>query len=153
MTTSQIAKRKSQNRKGLEFKKAVKVEMFLRAGGTENLRCEGCGADLKNKRFDYDHTVEIWELPSDLREEFKKHGVPAEYGKVLGYSCCHQQKTSEKRGERAHCERIIEKTARATESDYPMPFGRKSDLKKRMNGDIVDRHTGEVVWSKQRVTG
>jgi hypothetical protein len=40
------------SRRGLEFKAAVKLEMFRRAGGPENLCCEGCKLRLGGKPFE-----------------------------------------------------------------------------------------------------
>lgn len=139
------------DRRGLEFKKPVKLALFRRAGGPENLCCEGCGMPLKGKRFDYDHQIEIWEMPSELREKFIKEGVPAEYGKVLGYLCCHQEKSASKTGERAHGDRIIEKEARAdARKGMPIPGSVASGIKFKMNGDVVCRKTGRVIKEGSR---
>lgn len=121
----------SRNREGLEFKAAAKLEMFRRAGGPENVHCEGCGLRLGGKPFDYDHTVEIWELSSELRALFRKNGVPAEFGKLLGKACCHQPKSARKTAERAHCDRIIEKTARAKKAKQPFKGWRN------FRGDVI----------------
>jgi len=88
-----------------EFSKPMKLEMFRRAGGLENLCCEGCGLPLRGKPFEYDHTLECWEM----RE---RKVLTAGDGKLLGY-CCHKPKTAKKTAERAHGNRIIEDTARA----------------------------------------
>jgi hypothetical protein len=120
------------SRKGLEFKASVKLEMFRRAGGPENVCCEGCGMRLGGKPFDYDHTVEVWELPDELRREFRKHGVPAEYGKLLGH-CCHAPKTARKAAERAKCNKVIKSVAKVKKPSRPMPGSRASGWKKTFN--------------------
>lgn len=128
------------SRKGLEFTAKTKLAMFRRAGGPENLRCEGkdCGLPLMGKPFEYDHTVEIWELPEALRREFRKHGVPAEYGKLLG-RCCHQPKTSRKAGERAKCNKVIKSVAKVKKARNPIPGSRGTPWRKKMNGEVVPR--------------
>lgn len=128
--------------KRLEFSKDVRVEIFRRAGGPGDLRCEGCGLSLKNKPFEVDHTIEEWE-----REDVA-HGLrpalTAADGKLLG-RCCHKPKTAQKSAERAHVTAIIEKAAGARRARSPMPFGRGSAKKKRMDGTVVWRDSGEPV--------
>ena len=106
-------------RRGLEFTAKTKLTMFRRAGGPEALRCEGCQMLLRGKPFDYDHTIECWELPDELRREFRKYGVPAEYGKVLGKLCCHSEKTARKAGERAKCNKVIKSVAKVKKARQP----------------------------------
>ena len=121
-----------------EFNKRAKLEMFQRAGGPENLRCEGCGSPLRGKLFEYDHVIECWEM----RE---KRALTAEDGKLLGY-CCHKPKTAQKAAERAHGNRIIEGNARAkSKQGKSMPFGRNSNLKRCMDGTVRNRETGEII--------
>jgi len=98
--------------KRLEFSKPVKIEMFRRAGGPNDLRCEGkdCGLRLMGKPFEYDHTIEEWE-----REDIEKGLRPpltAEDGQLLCIPC-HDAKSGKKAGERAHGKRLIAKAARA----------------------------------------
>ena len=119
----------------LEFDKRTKLEMFLRAGGPGNLRCEGCGLLLRGKRFDYDHEIEEWERnePKHLRRP-----LTANDGKVLGYDCCHKDKSGRKAGERAHGKRIVEKMARVR-AKAPFPGGRNSRWKRKVSGEVVPR--------------
>lgn len=119
------------SRRGLEFKASVKLEMFRRAGGPENVCCEGCGMRLGGKPFDYDHSVEIWELPEELRERFRKEGVPAEYGRLLGKLCCHQPKSARKAAERAKCNKVIKSVAKVKKPKQGFKGWRK------FNGDVV----------------
>lgn len=125
-------------RAGLEFKKAEKLKMFRRAGGPDKLRCEGCHLLLGGKRFEYDHTVETWELPSHLHEKFLEEGYPAEYGKLLCIPC-HDGKSGAKSGERAHGKRIVDKAAKAEKKSRPMPGSRASGWKHTMNKGWVRR--------------
>jgi di/tricarboxylate transporter len=47
----------------LEIPKKVKLAVFLRAGGPENVTCEGCKLRLGGKPFHYDHTVpEVFQM-------------------------------------------------------------------------------------------
>lgn len=116
------------SRAKLEFKKTEKLKMFLRAGGPEHLRCEGCKLLMRGKRFEYDHTVECWELPAELRAKFEEEGYPAEYGKLLCIPC-HDEKSGAKSGERAHAISILEKSARARPKSAPLPGSRVSKWK------------------------
>lgn len=116
----------------IEFTKAVKLEMFRRAGGPERLCCEGCGLPIGGKPFEYDHVTECWEM----RE---KKALTAEDGKVLG-RCCHEPKTARKAAERAHGNRILEKTARAKPRRCaPIPGSRSTNWKRKLDGTIERR--------------
>jgi hypothetical protein len=144
MNTRQIAPRK-QNRKRLEFDKKTKIEMFKRAGGPEDLRCEGtgCGIPLRGKPFEYDHTLECWEM-EDI-EHGLRPPLTAEDGKLLCIPC-HQEKTGRKAGERAHGKRIVAKAARAeTKKRSSFRTNRDSPYKVKMDGTVVWRETGEPV--------
>ena len=114
----------------LEFSAKVKQEIWRRAGGPGNLRCEGCGLPLNGKPFEYDHTVECWEM----RQEGRSRPLTAEDGKLLG-RCCHRPKTARKAGERAHGKRIVKKSAKAMRrKGRPMPGSRTSAWKAKLGG-------------------
>lgn len=144
MTTRQIAQRKRQNTR-LEFDKKTKIEMFRRAGGPEDLRCEAknCGVRLRGKPFHYDHIIEEWEredIERGLREP-----LTAEDGQVLCVPC-HNEKSKRKTGERAHGKRIQAKEARAeTKKRSSFRTNRDSPYKVKMDGTVVWRETGEPV--------
>lgn len=144
MSTRQIAPRKRYADR-LEFDKHVKMEMFRRAGGPENLRCEGCQMLLRGKPFEYDHTLECWEM-EDVAH-YLRPPLTAEDGKLLGKLCCHQPKTARKSKERAHGVRLVEKSAGIKRGDKRSSFrtNRDSRYKKRMDGKVVDRETGRVI--------
>lgn len=96
--------------KRLEFSKPVKIEMFRRAGGPDDLHCEGCNLRLMGKSFEYDHQIEEWErqnIAAGLREP-----LTAEDGKLLCIPC-HDEKSGKKTGERARGKRLIVKAAKA----------------------------------------
>ncbi len=52
---------------------------------------------------------------------------------------CARQKTAREAKDRAKGRRIAEKHLGAHKSKRPMPFGRGSRLKKKMNGEVVER--------------
>ena len=123
----------------LEFTDKVKEQMFRRAGGPGNVCCEGCGLPLNGKPFEYDHCIEEWE-----REDIQyglRPPLTAEDGKLLCIPC-HDAKTGKKAGERAHGKRIVRKAAKAHK---PKRGGFSKRFSHKMNGDVVDRETGEIV--------
>lgn len=114
----------------VEFSDSVKREIFTRAGGVRNLRCECCGMPLAGKRFEYDHIVEEWELEMIARE--LRAPLTAEDGRLLCIPC-HDEKTARKTGERAHGKRLVKKVTRAKTTKWrPLPCGRNSLWKKPM---------------------
>jgi hypothetical protein len=122
----------------LEFSKKAKMEMFRRAGGPEDVRCEECSLRLKKGDWDYDHTVAEWildQIAHDLREP-----LTAADGKLLGKSCCHVEKTSKENKERAHGKRIQLKAAKADKpKGAPIPGSKRSNWKRKMDGTLVRR--------------
>lgn len=123
----------------LEFTDKVKLEMFHRAGGPGNLRCEGCRLSLRGKPFEYDHMVECWEM-EDIQHGLRSPLTAAD-GKLLCIPC-HDAKTGKKAGERAHGKRIVKKAAKAHK---PKRGGFSKRLSRKMDGTIVNRETGEIV--------
>ena len=125
--------------KRLEFTKAVKLQIFLRAGGPGAVRCEGCGQLLKGKPHDYDHQIEEWE-----REDVAlglRAPLTAADGKLLGKLCCHQPKSARKAGERAHGKRLVEKAAGIKRGERRSSFmtNRDGRFKKKLSGEVVRR--------------
>lgn len=109
-----------------EFPAKVKIAAFQRADG----KCESCGAFLFPSKTHYDHIV-----PDALG------GEPTLENCSPKCAACHSDKTTKqdlpaiakaKRREAAHW------GAKAP-SRTPMPFGRKSPLKRKMNGTVVRR--------------
>jgi hypothetical protein len=121
--------------KRLEFSKPVKIEMFRRAGGPNNLRCEKCQLRLMGKPFEYDHQIEEWErqnIAADLRPP-----LTADDGKLLCIPC-HDEKSGKKAGERAHGKRIVGKAARAKPKSS-FATNRNGAWKKKMDGTLERR--------------
>jgi hypothetical protein len=125
----------------LEFTAKVKIEIFKRAGGPGNPRCENphCGFSVKNKPFEVDHVIECWEM-DDIQHGLRPPLTAAD-GQLLCIAC-HDIKTGKKAGERAHGKRIVAKAAKATTKRRG---GFQKRYKKCVNGDVIDRETGEVV--------
>ena len=111
-----------------EFLGRVKVAAFARANGS----CEGCGARLTVGKYAYDH-----DTPDGLG------GLPTlQNCRVLctGPGSCHSEKTrlvdvptiaKAKRSEARHLGAKV--------SQNPLPFGKRSPFKKRIDGSIVRR--------------
>lgn len=112
-----------------EFTDKVKLEIFRRAGGPDELRCESkkCRLPIKGRNFEIDHVIEEWERVGD-REK-----LTAEDGQLLCFPC-HDEKTGKKAGERAHGKRIVKKAAGISKKKSPGFRGWR-----KMNGDIVWR--------------
>jgi hypothetical protein len=116
-----------------EIPKSVKLFVFERAGGRENLRCEGCGLPLGAKRFHYDHTLPEWLqlLPKQDRPPIRPEDV-----KLLGWDCCHKPKTAQEATARGRDNRLAEKTAGIQRKPKwrcrPMPGTRASGWKRTL---------------------
>ena len=104
---------------------------------------------LRGKPFDYHHAPAIWTWTEERYQKALESGLTAEDGMLLGH-CCHKPETAKDASERAHGKRIQAKAAKATKTSKPMPYGRGSDRKLKVNGDIVDRTTGEIIRRSRR---
>lgn len=109
-----------------EFSKQTKLAAWQRAGG----HCEcGCGQKIiAGDGPEYDHRLEA-RLGGDASLE----------NCVVLRKRCHAAKTSERRPEIDKVRRGFEKRIGARKKSKPMPFGRASALKKKLNGDVVPR--------------
>ena len=114
----------------LEIPKAIKLEVFKRAGGPDNTKCEGCGFPVGGKRFDYDHIrAEVFNTPKNERI------ITAADVQLLGYECCHRTKSAKEHKANCHGKRIMAKTAKAQKrKSRPMPGSRDSPWKKKFSG-------------------
>ncbi len=119
-----------------EFPARVKVAAFERAHGC----CEMCGAVLRPGRFAYDHRI-----ADGL------NGEPTLENCVVACDPCHGRKTA------LHDVPAIAKAKRLearrlnadTPSRNPLPGGRSSNIRKRMDGSVVDRRTGETIGGRR----
>ncbi|MER8532069.1 hypothetical protein NKH61_05420 [Mesorhizobium sp. M1005] len=121
-----------------EFSRKVRAEIILRAtnaGGV--VTCEGCGLVLGKKPFEVDHT-----LPEALRDHTGRAPLTAADGKLLGKACCHAPKTADDIRRIRKADRQRDKFTRAVK---PKAGLTNSRFKKRMDGTVVDRRTGETL--------
>ena len=98
-------------RKRLEFSPRVRLEIYQRAGGPDNVRCEKCGWQIRGRNFEIDHKIADWIMSGNDRKP-----LTAEDGWLLGNrkECgCHGEKTDQEAGDRAHGKRILSKAAKA----------------------------------------
>jgi 5-methylcytosine-specific restriction enzyme A len=124
-----------------EFSRKTKRLAWERCGG----RCEGvlpppsnsfqtfdiilyCSAPLRSGQFEYDHHDPDW---------FSNDNELSNC--VVLCRTCHRSKTAKDQGDIAKTKRIRDKAIGALTSKNPMPFGRKSPWKKKLNGDVVQR--------------
>jgi len=111
--------------KRMEFSRKVRAEVHLRAKGC----CEGCGARLKLGEGEYDH-----ELPDALG------GEPTAENCRLLCRVCHKEKTASDVRRIRKADRQRDRHVGAMkDSSRPLPCGRKSPFKKKMNGEVVAR--------------
>ena len=125
----------------LEFSAVTKRAAWERAGG----RCEGqlrtvaecpdgtftgsdfpCWAPIDVGGFHYDHIDNVWTSQNNSLENCQ----------VLCIAC-HKAKTKRDVKQIAKTKRIIKKAAGLKISRHPLPFGRGSLLKRKLNGTIA----------------
>ncbi len=133
--TVQLSPKKRDRSYRVEIPKAVKLEVFRRAGGPECVMCEGCGLVLGGKRFDYDHIhPEVFQnTPRGQRP-----AIVAEDVKLLGYECCHKFKSAREHKANSHGKRIVEKAARVKKKSA-FATNRDGPYKRKMSGEVVPR--------------
>ena len=120
------------SRERQEFSKKVKLEAYTRANG----HCEVCTAKLFVGKFRYDHV-----LPDALG------GEPTLANCRVTCDACDREKTY---GQDipfiARAKRIAAKHAGAkAPSRNPLPGGRRSKWRKKINGEVVPRHLSDTV--------
>lgn len=131
MSTRQLSPKRRDRSYRVEIPKAVKLEVFRRAGGPEELVCEGeCCLPLRGKPFEYHHLREewTWNLPKSQRPPITAADV-----KLLCIPC-HDNVSAVGTKDRSHSKRIIEKTARAKKTRNPLPGSKASGWRKKMDG-------------------
>lgn len=107
--------------------KRTKLQIFEREKGL----CALCRCQVYPGRFIFEH-MRALELggeddPSNIR---------------LTCSACAKEKTRDDHARAAKAKRVKSRHLGLHQSAKPLPFGRNSRLKKRMDGTIVDRATG-----------
>ena len=102
-----------------------KLQMFIKAKG----RCCICGGQINGVHEAWDeHVNPLW-LAGD-------NSAP---NRAPAHAKCARAKTSVEAKERADIRRKAEKHFGAHRSSNPMPCGRKSKWKKKMDGSVVPR--------------
>lgn len=109
----------------LEFTRKTKAQGFERAGG----KCEICGVRLTTGKFRYDH-----KLPCALGGDNSLENL------VVQCVSCDTPKTADdirriRKADRQHAAHIGAKAP----SRNPLPGGRNSPWKRKMNGEVVKR--------------
>lgn len=108
-----------------EFSRKTRAQAFERCGG----HCEGCGAKLKVGEAEYDHT-----LPDALGGDNSLENC------TVFCSVCHKPKTKQDIQRIRKADRVRDKHTNAVKpSSRPLPGGKKSKWKRKMNGEVVRR--------------
>lgn len=121
-----------EKRKPLSRKQRLAV--FMKTQGT----CYLCTQKLDVKGWEAEHPQALELLgPADIE--------------ALMPICkpCHKVKTADDRKAIAKANSTRDRHIGALESKTPLPCGRKSPLKKRMDGTVVDRKTGKVIGGRR----
>jgi 5-methylcytosine-specific restriction endonuclease McrA len=115
-----------------EFPNRVKRDAAVRANG----KCEQCGLRLRSGEYHYDHVI-----PDGLG------GEPILSNCEVLCRTCHNIKTRTKDVPAiAKAKRNFDRERGIKKSgNKPLPFSRQSHLKKKMDGTIVHRHTGQPI--------
>lgn len=108
-----------------EFTRATKRDAFLRAGG----HCERCSAKLFPGNVEYDH-----QLPCALGGDNSLSNCV-----VLCRTCHRTVKTPDDVRRIRKSDRQRDRGIGALTSRNPLPFGKRSPFKKRMDGSVVRR--------------
>lgn len=108
-----------------EFTRKIKAQAFQRANG----RCEICTARLVPGKFRYDHI-----LPDALG------GQPTLENCKVQCIACDAPKTANDIRSIRKADRVRDRhTGAMPESRTPLPYGRNSRWKKKLNGGVVPR--------------
>ena len=114
-----------------EFTKKTKLAAWQRCGG----KCEKCGSKLGPLNPpEYDHIT-----PCGLGGKNDLDNC-----QVLGHKCCHKPKTGKDTKSIRKADRIAKKAA-GIRNPSKFQTSRSGRFKKRLDGTVVDRETGEPV--------
>lgn len=120
-----------------EFSKEIYNQIVKRAFHEKlGFVCEGCGYVLGKKTWHIDHTI------ADGLQIDKSAKLTADDGKLLGVECCHKPKTKDDVKRIAKAKRVERNYLGAKKAKSG---GFQTRFKRKMNGDVVDTRTGEVI--------
>jgi 5-methylcytosine-specific restriction enzyme A len=108
----------------LEFSKKTRLEAFVRAGG----HCEKCSAYLSPGNLEYHH-----------EKECTFGGSNDSSNCIVVCKACHRLITGQRAAVIAKSNRQRAKAIGARTNSHPLPFGKKSQWKKKIDGTIVRR--------------
>lgn len=108
----------------------LRAAVFLRQDGV----CACCPTKLHLKRWILDHITPLEEGGADDESNLQAICEP-----------CSTVKTSKEATERADYRSTRDRFIGAKTSRHPMPCGRASRVKRKMDGTLVDRATGEPI--------
>ena len=120
--------------KRVEISARVKADVFLRAGGPGELRCECCHVLLRGKPFVYDHIVAEAKRPIGA----ERSPITASDVQLLG-KCCYSAKDAQDTTDAAKSVRLLKDAAGIKRKGRPMPGSRASGIKKKMDGSVERR--------------
>jgi 5-methylcytosine-specific restriction protein A len=99
-------------------------------------KCQGCGLDLSDQAWDADHVVAL------INWAGEGHGNTETNLQVLGLKCCHRPKTKQDMKIKWQTSRKVRHHAGIKRTRYPVPGSRQSNMKKCLDGRVIDRRTG-----------
>ncbi len=106
-------------------------------------RCRGCGVNLSDQAWDVDHIIAL------INWIGEDHGNRESNLQVLGLKCCHRPKTREDMRLKHQTSRRIRRHTGIKRPRNPMQGSKGSKLQKRMDGSVVNRETGEIIWGRR----
>lgn len=101
-----------------------RVAVFMAASGC----CYICGQKLRGEAWDVEHPLALALGGSDDIADLRPVCRP-----------CHKAKSATDKGAIEKGKRVRDRHIGAKRSKTPMPFGRGSKWKKKMNGEVVER--------------
>ncbi len=107
-----------------------RVEIYMRTDG----RCYLCSQKIRGGEWEAEHPIARELGGTDDPTELMPCCIP-----------CHKVKTAKDKGTIAKAKRVRDKAIGALKSKSPMPCGRTSPRKRRMDGTVVWRDSGEPV--------
>lgn len=112
-----------------EFSDKVRAQAFLRCGG----KCESCGMRLKVSEGEYDHVIPYFLTQDSTLSNCQVLCVPCHRG--VGAKTAADQKVISK----------VKRVKAKHDGTAKKRGGFHSQFKRKMNGDVIDVRTGEVV--------